>query len=170
MLLSTLALDSLDRILHFAGDNDVLRLILTGNPVLSNKIKRCGSLSVSWESCAYFNFNACLPLIRAFSNLKSLRLTTWSPHLLALKRLDQAHFPSTLTSLELDFNDALGILQSVHGRTIFQGLPLLESLSISSGMGPRRQSPISLRDFHSLFDFCGSPRPNSAPSLTPIKK
>lgn len=147
MLLSALSLEALHRILYFVGDNDVFYLILTGSSVLIHKIKRTGSLSICWGKSSYIDFNACLPLIRAFPDLRSLRLTAWSPQLLARTRLDRAMFPSSLNSLELEFNDAFGILQSVHCTKLFTSVPHLESLSITSSAGVPKDVSLSLYGF-----------------------
>lgn len=147
MLLSALSLECLDRILFFAGPNNVLYLLLTGDSVLVHKIKRTGSLAICWESSAYFDFNACLPLIHSFTDLQSLRLTTWSPKLLGRTRLNGDMFPTTLKSLELDFHDVFGILESVHCMKIFAGLTVLEHLSMVSTNEPSHYRTIGLFGF-----------------------
>ena len=147
MLFSALSVESLDRILHFGGSNDVFCLLLTGDALLIHKIKRTGTLAISWSSSAYFDFNACLPLIHSFTDLQSLRLTTWSQQLLPLTRLNTSMFPPNLKSLELSFYDVFGILASTHCMKIFAGLHFLESLSMHSTSAPYYARNITLVGF-----------------------
>ena len=130
--ISSLSVDCLDTILSYSGHNAAAYLILTGNSTIISKVRRTGTLSVRWESTAYFDWNTCKSLIESFQHLRSLHLTTWSPQLLGREYLKATLFPPTLTSLELDFYDVFRILDTDHWCGLFNNVLNLESLTISS--------------------------------------
>ena len=129
--ISSLSIDCLDIVLSYSSHNASFYLILTGDSTIISKVRRTGTLSLRWESTAYFDWNASKSLIESFQHLRSLHLTTWSPQLLAREGLQATLFPPTLTSLELDFNDIFRILDSDCWRGMFNNVPNLESLTIS---------------------------------------
>lgn len=130
--ISSLSVDCLDIVLSYSGPNAALYFILTGDAIIINKVKRTSTLSLRWESSAYFDWSAALPLINLFSSLHSLSLTTWSPSLLPRERLKQGLLPPTLKSLELSFNDVFILLNTHHWPELLSTVRALESLSVSS--------------------------------------
>ena len=130
--LATLPPIILDDIIPYLDNNATLILFLTGNRLLASKLRLTSSLSLCWQSSSYFSWYDSESFIGLFSQLKTLRLTTWIPKLLCRERLEPDLFPSSLTSLYLNFFNSLSILSGCTGlvASLFLKLASLKELYI----------------------------------------
>lgn len=131
--LSALSLDCLERVLWYDEDNAALHLLLSGDKPLLSKIQRSRQLSVKWISSSYLDWSACTPLLKQLPQLQSLRLTTWSPHLLCKGLMKGEILPSSLTSLSMNFGGVLALLNTRYQRaaSLFGNLSNLDSLTMA---------------------------------------
>ena len=159
--LAALPVEVLDSIAWYASSNASLLLILSGSKVLGSKLRRATRLSLEWTNFAYFSWYDCASFLSRFSQLRTLELTTWSRKLLCRERLEPDLLPSSLTSLTLDFYDALASLLLPHGtmKDMTAKLTSLTHLSVTQYSAPTRSQldfasfPATLKSLRLIAGF-----------------
>ena len=124
----------------YANENAVSLLLFTGDRALRSRLLQTRNLSSSWTSGEYLDWNFCLPFIKQFKLLQSLRLTTWNPNLIPVEHFNIKILPSTLIDLSLHFEDALRVLMDPE---LFLHFKSLTSIDIFQPkfLNPSNQDP-----------------------------
>lgn len=108
--LSSLSFEALEQIAWFLYGDGFSHLILTGDRVLQYKLFRIRSLTIAWQSSRFCRWDACLPFIGRFPNLRELALRTLSPLHGSIELPTIEKLPSNLESLQLRFRGALDLI------------------------------------------------------------
>lgn len=123
--LSSLPLECLDHILSFYIPNGCVNLILTGDKRLIAKVCRASRLFVSWTKSGFATWKAVSPLVKSFSKLESLVVTTLLPRTLTQGPVNAGFFSSKLRRLTLRYYGCSALLSAVHAPILFKPLTVL---------------------------------------------
>ena len=152
-------IEVLDQIIWFAGDNASLKLIFSGNRRIVAKVSRSSTLSLRWESSAFYDWSRCSALWKSFSNLKYLRLSTWSPTLLGVTTWKRELFPPKLRHLSVLVFDAYALMEPscdvLHNLIDLDVLILHSQLRSTSPIITFANLPSSLRTLRFTSDKAG---------------
>lgn len=128
MLLFVFPYEIFDQISQFLTGDEHVNLMLTGNHGLIRKMRQVSNITVRWKSSQLCEWDACLPFIKAFPKLETLRLTTMLPLHRSRYALELGNLPSSLTSLTLDYFGAMDIMRRSQP---FRDMSSLTYLSVS---------------------------------------
>lgn len=108
VLLSRLQVTYLDFIAFFLDDNDVLRLVHTGDKLLMQRLRQVSRLSIKAGLRVHFiDWSQCFSTLSNFCRLKSLSITSSKENQAYRRPLNVSGLPTTLTELKLCFRGIL---------------------------------------------------------------